>query len=154
MGTDLALRELPAGRELCRWHAVFARINWSRNVVDCPNPNCSNAMTLRYGDAVMVCSCRGGCGWATLVIWPDNYADIVGVLMLRPDPFTRDWLPGESLMDLINQNLMHGIHPTRAELEAAKARAGDRPLLLVEDDRIVHADPVFGITRRVLELEG
>lgn len=43
------------------------------------------------------------------VIWPDNVDDIMHVLMRRPMPETRNWLPGETVQDLIVENAIHGI---------------------------------------------
>lgn len=44
-----------------------------------------------------------------LVLWPQNRAEIERVLLLRPDPLRRNWLPSETLQDLIDENNAHGI---------------------------------------------
>lgn len=40
---------------------------------------------------------------------PDDRAAIERVLLLRPEPHTRNWLPSESVQDLIAENCDHGI---------------------------------------------
>jgi hypothetical protein len=70
------------------------------------------------------------------VLWPDNFADIVSVLMLRPDPFTRSWEPGETVEDLVADNIAHGVGLDHLP-------AGGGPLLQVANGRIVDGHPAF-----------
>lgn len=110
---------------------AFARINWSRIVVDCPRPQCTSALTLPPGWQWFECL---DCGWSASIVWPPNLADIVAVLALRPDPITRNWDVGQTVMELVAENLAHGLAPDRSALEVAHA-AG--PLVLERDNRIV-----------------
>lgn len=115
---------------------AFGRINWSRPIVDCPSPHCRSALLLEPGTPLYEC---WDCHTTAPIVWPDNWADIVQVLALRPDPVTRNWAPGESLMDLVEENLLHGILPTAAELAAHSG-----PLLRISDDRITAGHRALG----------
>lgn len=41
------------------------------------------------------------------------------LLMMRPIPYTRNWLPGETLTDLLAENIEHGIGPSEPGQEMA-----------------------------------
>lgn len=129
--------ELPPAstQDLVQGGLAFARINWSRIVVDCPRTWCTSALTLPPGTDVFRC---WDCHWSAPIVWPANLPDIVSVLSLRPDPKTRNWQPGETVMDLVLENIEHGILPDLAELERANA-AG--PLILEQDGLIVTGAP-------------
>ena len=76
------LMERSPGRELVPTRSLaYGRINWSRVIVDCPNPLCRSALKLPYGFPAFTC---WDCGATAPVIWPDNIADIVSLLLLRP----------------------------------------------------------------------
>jgi hypothetical protein len=100
---------------------VHAQVNWSRWVANCPNPYCYNAEQLEPGQLDFRCTL---CNVHSAVVWPPNGADIAYLLAMRPDFTTRNWLPGESLHDLLEENLAHGIVPPIVE-------AGAGPLVLV-----------------------
>lgn len=117
---------------------TFARINWGRPVVDCPSPHCTSALMLPAGTPVTQCWDCGACG---AVVWPANLDDIALVLAQRPDDKTRNWEPGETLMDLVNENLLHGILPSGLD-QLDPDRVG--PLLVVRDDRIVCGRAALG----------
>lgn len=51
-----------------------------------------------------------------MVDWPDNIEDIEALVMCRPTPASRNWQQGESLHDLLRENLIHGLVPN-GELE-------------------------------------
>ncbi len=99
--TRLATRPT-VSRELVHGGWARARINWGRIVVDCPSPICKAALTLPPGWPVYDC---WECPAVGAVAWPANLADIASVLWLRPDPFTRNWEPGESLEQLVVENI-------------------------------------------------
>lgn len=95
-------------------------------VAHCPAPYCYGAehygarrggMGVELGglfDDLFSCKeCRGNFPAA----WPVDRVEIERLLMDRPDPFTRNWLPGESIYDLTSQNIAHGVYPP-ASLEA------------------------------------
>ncbi len=118
-------------QDLVEGGLAFARINWSRIVVDCPRRYCTSALTLPPGWGKFQC---WDCGWTAPIVWPANLPDLVAVLALRPDPKTRNWEPGETVMDLVRENIEHGILPTVEELAAAQEQG---PLLIETDGLIV-----------------
>lgn len=81
--------------------------NWGRWVVECPR--CPGALKVTPGTPVVEC---WTCGLSTEVVWPsvELQQGIERLLSLRPNPATRNWNPGESLHDLLAENLAHGIH--------------------------------------------
>lgn len=76
------------------------------------------------------------CGQVTEVIWPPEKMvhGIERLLMMRPDPTTRNWRPGESLHDLMLENGAHGVLDRFADLEVTP---GDS-LFTVNDFGIQH----------------
>lgn len=85
---------------------VAARANWGRWVADCPR--CPSALWVNPGARDAVCR---DCRLPYEVVWPSDNM-IIGVerlLTARPDVVTRNWEPGESLHDLLQQNIAHGL---------------------------------------------
>lgn len=128
--TDLAVTTA-TGKDLEQGGLAYARINWSRVVVDCPRRWCTSALTLPPGHDLYQC---WDCGWTAPIVWPANLPSIVAVLALRPDPKTRNWEPGETVLDLVQENIEHGILPSHDELVAAQRQG---PLLLEHAGMIV-----------------
>ena len=101
-------------------------LNHGRWVAACPRPFCGNGecagtcddgstggLDLRDGTF----HCRevyGGCGITCPAQWPPNVAEIEALVMPRPVPATRNWRPGETLSELLQENMVHGIVPTLA----------------------------------------
>lgn len=59
------------------------------------------------------------CGTVNELIWP-RYETMLAVerlLMMRPNPFTRNWVPGETLENLMLENGAHGIFDGMPETE-------------------------------------
>ncbi len=102
---------------------VAARANWGRWVVDCPR--CPSARWFTPGMPEFTCL---DCGMQAEVIWPppDMVSGVERLLMMRPNVATRNWLHGESLHDLLQENLDHGL---------ASGEVGDE--MLIVGDRIV-----------------
>lgn len=110
-------------------------VNWGRWLAKCPR--CPNAEAA--GDPV-----TGGltgdrfrcsmCGLRCPADWPPSVDDIWRLLCQRPNPATRNWEPGESLMDLFADNVAHGIWPATPEVMAAQPGG---LVLEVVDERIV-----------------
>lgn len=98
---------------------VAARANWGRWVVDCPR--CPSAIKVRTWTGGTTC---WECGTQSEVVWPDAAEDIIRLLMFRPNPATRNWEPGETLHDLLAENVAHGIWT--GEPGQALAIVGDR----------------------------
>jgi hypothetical protein len=80
----------------------------------------------------------GGCGLRCAADWPPNVADIEAMTAARP-PHARNWNPGETLADLLEENVMHGLVPTSG-LDAAIEAGRSAPLLLIQGDRVVSGE--------------
>lgn len=74
------------------------------------------------------------CGWTGPARWPaeDLRVGVEALLALRPVRATRNWLPGESLHDLLVENAEHGIGVPVVEPD----RAG--VLLEIRGDAVTH----------------
>ena len=109
--------------ELVLLTGAGVRMNWSRWVVDCawctsgliPGVHLFDAggrkvrHSLEWGDRSMVC---WDCGGVTEGIeWPPDPLAIELILSMRPEEKTRNWFPGETLNDLLQENVAHGIVP-------------------------------------------
>ncbi|GAA1431916.1 hypothetical protein GCM10009601_51930 [Streptomyces thermospinosisporus] len=116
-----------------RARAYVLRGDW---VADCPRHGCANAefvcdranprdprspRTVRKGS--FYCS---NCHEMAPIDWPDNAAEIMEVLELRPVPQTRNWFPeghestrlfpqGQTVEDLREENREHGVPGSREE---------------------------------------
>lgn len=113
-------------------HLVEAYANWSRWVARCGL--CPGAKTLQRFQLVWECEL---CGTVNEIMWPseDMVKGVERLLMMRPDPSTRNWLPGETLPELMWENGMHGIFDGLDE--ALGVAPGDtRNLLSVADDHV------------------
>jgi hypothetical protein len=85
---------------------VFA--NWGAWKVWCPARWCDNAMQVWAGDTFTRC---GECGEPIPDLrWPPDPEGVEALLMLRPAKL-RNWHPGETLHDLLVENVAHGILP-------------------------------------------
>jgi hypothetical protein len=64
------------------------------------------------------------CGTVNELIWPryETMQAVERLLMMRPNPFTRNWVPGETLHDLMFENGAHGIFDTPDELTPGQTR--------------------------------
>ena len=111
-------------------HLVQAYANWSRWVAQCGL--CPWAKTLQRFEPVMECPL---CGTVTEILWPseDMVKGVERLLLMRPSPANRNWMPGETLHDLMFENGAHGVFD---------AIPDDHPpgtaLFGVTDDRIRH----------------
>jgi len=96
---------------LVDWHthgSVYAIVNHSRWVAQCPH--CPNAMYVMPGMPFWCTNClmTGNRGMAMEVDFLEEMDAIERVLLLRPDPKTRNWGPHETLDQLVAQNMEHG----------------------------------------------
>lgn len=108
---------------------AYARANWGRWIVDCSSTACTSALAVEPGTREMRC---WDCGWATdLILWPADTDSIETILAMRPDEKTRNWA-GETLEDLLAENLAHGIIPAGIDMDG-----GDQVVMLTAGDRIV-----------------
>lgn len=87
---------------------VSAEANWGRWIVRCLI--CADALKLAPRTPLFQC---WTCGLEAEVLWPVNTAAIERLLMMRPLEQTRNWLPGETLTDLLEENVLHGVGLTQ-----------------------------------------
>lgn len=93
-------------------------MDWGRWVAKCPRPGCGSAEAFGPGLDGQRFWCRpgqdgdlGGCGFRCAAQWPAEIALIEQLLQGRPMPSTRNWKPGETVHDLLHENVLHGILP-------------------------------------------
>ena len=91
-----------AGVSSWKGDTVYARLNHDRWLADCP---CNGAELVTPGHT-MLC---GSCGAEHQVVFPDNPEDLEAVLAERDDTTKRNWNPGETVADLIVENIEQGV---------------------------------------------
>ncbi len=121
---------------------AIVRYEWGRWVADCPVADCWNAEHAGLWQGAVGMLTRDGmacreCGWQGAALWPapELAEQLLAVLALRPMPSTRNWLPGETVADLLLQNTQHGIGVPELD--------GDGVLLMVADGRVVDVHPAL-----------
>ena len=82
---------------------TLAYCNHGRWVADCATPYCGEAHTVNVGD---VFACQN-CGRTQVVSFPNDKPLIDAALSRRVVPETRNWVPGETVTDLITENREH-----------------------------------------------
>ncbi|MFQ5516390.1 MAG: hypothetical protein ACE5E8_02350 [Acidimicrobiia bacterium] len=85
---------------------VKAYFNWGRWVADCPDADCRNAEELNPPVGIMHCTF---CDRVWPVVWPDDWKWIQDICERRPVPSTRNWYPGETVADLLDENAVHEV---------------------------------------------
>lgn len=89
----------------------YVRANWGRWLADCPA--CAGAMQVWTGQFYAEC---GDCGVPICeLIWPADPEGIEALLSVRPLEKTRNWHPGETLNDLLAENILHDIFPRQLD---------------------------------------
>lgn len=119
-------------------YVAEAHASWSRWVARCglcPSGEQLYPFTPHGFNPPTHFRCRE-CGTATEVIWPSEemVRGVERILMMRPDPSTRSWFPGETLNDLMWENGAHGVLDHLDQLELG-CKPGDM-LFAVEETRI------------------
>jgi hypothetical protein len=115
---------------------AYVEANWGAWKARCIRPDCTNAMQVDRGQAAVTCEGLDGCGATADLAWPADPDAIEVLLLMRPVPRTRNWLPGESLDDLMVENAEHDLIPPRW-FGLSAAAGGSLPLLETLDDRVV-----------------
>lgn len=104
-------------------YAIRAHVNYGRWIAECPN--CASAQVVSPEDPRFWCVECGneyiGGAWAELS-FPTDLDGIERLLMQRPFTRNRNWLPDESVDDLIAENEAH-----REESELVAAAVELRP---------------------------
>jgi hypothetical protein len=133
-------------------------------VARCPRPYCFGAehygprrsgALLELGNLTETGMRCKECGGTFAAVWPADRVEIERILMERPDPFNRNWLPGETLHDLLGENITHGIFPA-ASIAAANRDLRDVTGQRPEAHELTDADltSLLFPGRSVLALEG
>lgn len=110
-------------------------ISWGMWVALCPR-GCGNAEKRGRCDDGTIggleaerFTCRRshhGCGFQCAVDWPSNIADIEALVLARPRVSSQNWTPGETLHDLLRENIRNGIVPNdELEIGGDKITAGN-----------------------------
>lgn len=89
---------------------VMPIINHGRWLIPCPW--CYSASAASRDDHRFYCiECRsaGAQGKWVKVIWPDSKDEIEALLIMRPDPRTRNWQPPETVAQLLAENESHAV---------------------------------------------
>lgn len=93
---------------------VDAYVNGSRWVCSCPDLACGGAERVSFLSGVMFCcECRNAANGndyiQVAVPDADTREGIESALLVRPDWRTRNWQPGESIQDLLDENAAMGV---------------------------------------------
>ena len=91
---------------------VLAYVNCGRWLANCPVMGCGGAAAISKEDTIFLCVECGNASnddqWYRVVL--PLYADpIEKVLLRRPKAENRNWFPAEKLIDLEEENLLHGV---------------------------------------------
>jgi hypothetical protein len=96
---------------------VYARVYCGVWIVDCHV--CRSALAVPVGTTAAEC---WDCGeLLTPIAWPPDPGGIELLLSHRRVRHTRNWLPGETLEDLLAENAEHGIFPPQLDLDGPSA---------------------------------
>jgi hypothetical protein len=90
---------------------AYAFAEWGIWKAKCPRPGCTNAMALEVDQPVFVCLGLHSCGIETPIAWPADPDAVEALLAMRPLAINRNWLPNESLEDLLAENAAHDCIP-------------------------------------------
>src|SRR3972149_130402 len=108
-GSKLKLnRERIKNLEVYQDKKLEARVEHSRWIVDCPN---CNSAEFAFEDGLFFCSlCKNSDiqGKVRLAAMPIERKQIEDILSVRPIK-NRHWYPNETLQDLANENILHGL---------------------------------------------
>ena len=92
---------------------AYAEVHRGMWIARCPHPYCLTAVAVTLAAPLFVCwGDRDACGTEAPLLWPPDPLAIAALLAMRPIPATRNWLPHETIEDLIAENAAHGCLPT------------------------------------------
>lgn len=90
---------------------AYAFAEWGVWKARCPRPGCTNAMALLRDQDFYQCLGPHSCGIEAPIIWPADPDAIEAILAMRPLPATQNWLVGETLEQLLEENAAHNCLP-------------------------------------------
>lgn len=124
---------------------VFAIVNWGGWVAHCTTEFCTDARLVFPGEP-FECSV---CGLVADVAWPEEQREIEALLMLRPNPRTRNWEPPFTAADLAFENMAHGVNGSINALDGSAtgrlvldvSGEGDPRVILLDEPKTIDAAP-------------
>jgi hypothetical protein len=124
---------------------IPAFANFGRWVAACPR--CPHAIDVDAQIRTPAFSCAV-CGLRAEIEWPspEMVHGIERLLLMRPDPTKQNWLPGETLSDLLEENVTHGVFAAIPEVD-------ETPRLTIVGERIT-VDTMPVTHRRELKAAG
>lgn len=140
MNLPIPAAEVLAG-EIVPYDRVQAYANWGRWVAECSGEYCRNAWQVIPGQESWTCN---SCGMVNEVEWPADPGAIEYLLMMRRDPATRNWKPGEPLEQLLIENVQHDQAP--AWLLGSSESIAD--VMTVVGGRVVSGAVLPGVEQR------
>jgi hypothetical protein len=109
--------------------------NWGRWVARCPRPGCPgaehfgpDAISGHVGGLTGIGFRCAHCGLVCAADWPPNVDDIMRLLLMRPVPANRNWEPGQTVHDLLAENVEQGCVPLALD--------PDEPLIRIVGDKL------------------
>lgn len=90
---------------------AYAFAEWGMWKACCPRPGCTNAMALLRDQQMFSCLGQHSCGFEAPITWPADPDAIESILAMRPLPANQNWLVGETLEQLLEENAAHGCLP-------------------------------------------
>ena len=138
-------------------NTVLAHVSAGRWCARCSSPHCDaavefNALKPPHLPTFTPAYLCWECGHRTEVIWPapEMVHGIERLLLLRRNPNTQNWYPGETLTDLQMENGLHGIYDFAKAIEASPGTA----LMVVTDTELrVDMLPVLNPRRELRAVE-
>jgi len=85
---------------------TYAYMNHGRWVADCARPYCGGAERVNAPFDTFFCH---ECGQFNTVDFPNDARRIERLLAGRPNPVTRNWHPGETYDQLVEEDRAHGL---------------------------------------------
>jgi hypothetical protein len=109
----------------------YAEVHRDMWIVRCPRDWCDNALAVERWQQRFECFGPDSCAWTSPIVWPADPEGIEALLAMRPARKNRNWLPGETLQELLAENAAHDVLPPDW-----LTGPGHRVLLDTVDDRV------------------
>jgi hypothetical protein len=126
--------------ELIPRDASLAHVSAGRWCAFCSSPHCDEAVEFEsvkppvYPKFMPAFQCWA-CGHKTEVIWPsaEMVHGIERLLLLRRNPNNQNWRPDETLVDLHQENMLHGVY----DFLPTSGLPSGKGLLMVSESHVV-----------------
>lgn len=111
-GPGLADKAIAEAKKPAAGTEIEVYANEGRWVVECPD--CHSAQLACRTDPRFLCVECGNIAvegrWRS-VVWPSDVAGVEAALEQRDDAVNQNWVPGETVDDLLEENLENGVTP-------------------------------------------